>query len=262
MDNATREYHKVVEKAHKWFSTPGSKEKDHPIKYGGYDRDDIIKANPNAKEVINLNKYVMTIDMQDESCEKEHGYFQRPYVDFMILDTYAKKLVKHLENHPHITFFTGPASHVLRYANVKGRRELSGDDNFFNLTKTDVKNYSEEDKRNPHMFQKEKVKDGYLRNTNAPLNYPDRSSDPQWKTGIPSPLSKYKNRLWDANAVWDKYCEKGSARKMLTILIDALKTIQQSPSDLSSNTESETESDALSDASSNTSDTSDASDSE
>jgi hypothetical protein len=207
MDNATREYHKVVEKAHKWFSTPGSKDKDHPIKYGGYDRDDILQDNPNAKDIININKYVITIDMQDETCAGDH--FQRPYVDFMILDTYAKKLVKHLENHPHITFFTGPASHVLRYANAKGRRELNGDDNFFNLTKANVKIYSEEDKRNPHMFQKEKVKDGYLRVTNTPLNFPDRSNYTQWETGIPSPLSKYKNRLWDANAVWDKYCEKG-----------------------------------------------------
>ncbi len=111
------------------------------------------------------------------------------------------------------------------------------------------------------MFQKEKVKDAYLRVTNTPLNFPDRSNNPQWETGIPSPLSKYKNRLWDANAVWDKYCEKGSARKMLTVLIDALKTIQQPPSDSSSSTESETEIET-SDTSSDASDTSDTSDSE
>jgi hypothetical protein len=223
MDVATREYHKLVQKVHTWFLTPGSKDANYPIKYGGYDRDDILNENPNAKDIIELSNYAIPIDSQDESCHK--GHMQRPYVNLMILDIYAKQLVEYLENHPHIVVFTGPASHTLRYANAKGRHALSGDDVYFNLTKTNVKNYTEKQKRDPHIYRKEKIKNGYLQNTNILLNNPDRSADPQWNE-LPNPINKYKEHVWFADIVWDKYCEKGSTKKFLTTLVTVLKTIQ------------------------------------
>ena len=50
-----------------WWSTPGSKSIDS-ISGSGYDRDDIITENLMSKLLVDINRYVITVDGQDASC--------------------------------------------------------------------------------------------------------------------------------------------------------------------------------------------------
>ncbi len=233
MDKAEREYHKVVDKCHKWFSTPGSKSRQHPIRRMGYDRDLIMSQNPNAADVINLNKHVITIDMQDESCGAQG--IQRSYVEFLVLDTYAKKIADCLENDPHIIFFTGPADNMFLHTNVKGKQLINDGKCAFNLSKLKVDDQKMAEIRKryaphgpPGCFTYDDITgDQYHCITNfwLPASQVDASDlDYSYELdNMPAALKKHRDRVWIAEAIWDEYCEEGSAQTMLTTIQSVLE---------------------------------------
>ncbi len=80
---------------------------------GMYDRDDILEENPRAKTLIELNKYIISIDSQDDSPQLEENpiklymtsfspgfYLQRPYIYFYLNRDQAENLREIMDKVP------------------------------------------------------------------------------------------------------------------------------------------------------------------
>ena len=114
------------------------------------DRDYILKENPHAKKIIELNKYVITIDSQDYSCgsklTKIYPWFikfanerynrkfpkdtqsmslQVPYIEMVLRTKDAKKLAKSINN-LYVLYYDGKKTegNKLIYKDYKGRAAL------------------------------------------------------------------------------------------------------------------------------------------
>jgi len=117
----------LLEKNKRWWSRPGSKHRNHPVPklQGYYDRNEILEENRNSGKIIELNKYVITLDSQDDTSDDvDHGFyvdkdilkmfhsdkeirrfnlanvlaytFQRPYIDFLADSRTAKNIYEYL----------------------------------------------------------------------------------------------------------------------------------------------------------------------
>jgi hypothetical protein len=99
-----------------WWKTPGSNWRQNIFFDSQYTRDGILNENPNAKKLIELNKYIITIDSQDNSrCEKnyvlQHHFDDKPgkrigdkvnivaipYIEFLIPKNISKKLINKMD---------------------------------------------------------------------------------------------------------------------------------------------------------------------
>lgn len=62
----------ILDKNYTWWSTPGAPAYVFP--WMGYDRDNILEENPHSNLLININKYIITVDSQDDSlCKSTWG---------------------------------------------------------------------------------------------------------------------------------------------------------------------------------------------
>ncbi len=113
-----------------WWKTPGSKGDDHPVAVlaSGYDRDDILSENPDAGELIELNKYVITVDSQDYSCDSK---FSTAHPDFIkwINQRYDKNYPE--ENTEALTLQVPYIGLILRTKDAKKIIRSSSFDNFY-----------------------------------------------------------------------------------------------------------------------------------
>lgn len=200
---------KAIAKAHKWMKTPGAKAANHPLR-SGYDRDDILAENPHATDIIALNQYLLTNDMQDHSCESDRQTIQRPYVSFLTTKKTMLALIAGLENDKNLLLQCGPADDVLKHTNKAMRRQYKpGDQTEVTLTRRD---------NGPYAWQT-----GYIW---------DRERTPLTEI---MPLKKELARLtkakpdavWYGNVMWGKeYCDARSTKYMMKRLLSLLRTQQ------------------------------------
>jgi hypothetical protein len=99
-----------------WWKTPGANWRQNVFSDSQYTRDDILNENPNAKKLIELNKYIITLDSQDNSrCEKnyilQHEFGDEPgqrigdkvnivaipYILFLMPKNISKKLINKMD---------------------------------------------------------------------------------------------------------------------------------------------------------------------
>lgn len=103
----------LIKANHLWWKTPGANWRQNIFFNSQYTRDGILLENSNAKKLIELNKYIITIDSQDNSrCEKKFklkytfadepgqrsgdivNIVSIPYILFLIPKNISKKLIE------------------------------------------------------------------------------------------------------------------------------------------------------------------------